>query len=59
MISVESVTATTDGYAKVVFKCTAKAESYTMTSIRIDTESFESNEMNAQFRIKSISVESN
>ena len=57
MISVESVTATTDGYANVVFKCVAKAESYTITSIRIDTEDFGSNQMNAQFRIKSIAIE--
>ena len=56
-ISVESVTATTDGYANVVFKCVAKAESYTITSIRIDTEDFGSNQMNAQFRIKSIAIE--
>jgi hypothetical protein len=55
-LSFVSATATSNGYANVVFKCEAKEEAYTLTSIRIDSENYETNQMNAQLRIKSVSV---
>ena len=58
-LSFVSATPTANGYANVVLRCVAKTESYTINSIRFDTESIESNKMATQLRIKSVSVECN
>ena len=44
------------GYAKVVLKCVAKTEAYTIASVRLDVEELTGTEMATQFRIKDIVV---
>ena len=44
------------GYAKVVLKCAAKTEAYTITKVRLDAENLTGSAMATQFRIKDIVV---
>lgn len=45
-----------DGYAKVVFKCSAKDSAYTITSVRLDVEDHTDSTMATQLRIKDIAI---
>ncbi len=45
-----------DGYAKVVFKCSAKDSAYTITSVRLDVEDHTDSAMATQLRIKDIAI---
>ena len=44
------------GYAKVVLKCSAKADAYTITSVRLDVEDHTDSTMATQLRIKDIAI---
>ena len=44
------------GYAKVVLKCSAKADAYTITSVRLDVEDHTDATMATHFRIKDIVI---
>ncbi len=48
-----------DGYAKVVFKCSAKDSAYTITSVRLDVEDHTDSTMATQLRIKDIAITTN
>lgn len=45
-----------DGYAKVVFKCSAKDSAYTITSVRLDVEDHTDSTMATQLCIKDIAI---
>ena len=45
-----------DGYAKVVFKCSAKDSAYTITSVRLDVEDHTDSTIATQLRIKDIAI---
>lgn len=47
------------GYAKVVFKCSAKSSAYTITSVRLDVEDHTDTTMATQLRIRDIVVSAN